>query len=118
MAQGARIRLRVPEAAGAAVFHDVTTAIAVVTSQAGQVFKPLPETLQKLFGIRKDKFFENTAKRFSYQDRISKHSEEPNAYSASVPAKGDPCSCHVVVLPSVPEQTAKKIALSLGPVPE
>jgi len=107
-----------PETTGAAMFHDATTAIAVVTSQAGQVFKPLTETLQKLFGIRKDKLFENTARRIFYQDKISKRSEDPNAYSASVPGKGGTCSCHVVVLPSVPEETAKKIALSLGPTPE
>ena len=108
-----------PEATGAAVFHDVTTAIAVVTSQAGQAFKPLTETLQKMFGIRKDKLFENTTKRIFYQDKISKRSEDPNAYSASVPGKGGgTCSCHVVVLPSVPEEIAKKIALSLGPAPE
>jgi hypothetical protein len=44
--------------------------------------------------------------------------EDPNAYSASVPGKAGTCSCHVVVLPSVPEETAKKIALSLGPAQE
>ena len=106
------------ETTGAAVFQGTTTAIAVVTSQAGQVFKPLTETLQKMFGIRKDKLFENTTRRIFYQDKISKNSEDPNAYSASVPGKGGTCSCHVVVLPSIPEETAKKIALSLGPVPE
>jgi hypothetical protein len=106
------------ETRGAAVFHDVRTAIAVVTSQAGQVFKPLTEALQKLLGIRKDKLFENTLKRIFYQDKISKRSEDPNAYSASVPGRGGTCSCHVVVLPDIPEETAKKIALSLGPVPD
>jgi hypothetical protein len=35
-----------PETTGAAVFHDVTTAIAVVTSQAGQAFKSLTETFR------------------------------------------------------------------------
>jgi hypothetical protein len=106
------------ENTGAAVFQDATTAIAVVTSQAGQAFKPLPETWQKLLGIRKGKLFENTAKRIFYQDKISKHSEDPNAYSASVPGKAGTCSCHVVVLPRVLEETAKKIALSLGPAQE
>jgi hypothetical protein len=43
------------ENTGAAVFQDATTAIAAVTSQAGQAFKPLPETWQKLLGIRKGK---------------------------------------------------------------
>ena len=102
----------------AAVFQNATAAIAVVTSQAGQAFKPLPDTLQKLLGIRKGKLFENTARRVFYQDKISKHSEDPNAYSASVPGKAGTCSCHVVVLPRVPEETAKKIALSLGPAQE
>jgi len=55
-----------PETTGAAVFHDVTTGIAVVTSPAGQAFQPLTATLQKLFGIRKDKLFENSTRRIFY----------------------------------------------------
>ncbi|MFB3829974.1 MAG: hypothetical protein ACE15B_24610 [Bryobacteraceae bacterium] len=98
---------------GAAVFRDSTTAIAVVTSQPGQGFKPLPASLQKVLDIRKEHVFENTAKRVFYQDRISKHAEHPNAYSVSVPGKDGTCSCHVTFLPSVPAETAKKIALSL-----
>jgi hypothetical protein len=103
------------ENTGAAVFHDATTAIAVVTSQPGQAFKPLPESLQRLLGIRKDTLFENTPRRIFYQDKVSKHSENPNGYSASVPSKAGTCSCHVAALPSTPEETAKKIALSLQP---
>ena len=101
---------------GAAVFRDTTTAIAVVTSQPGQTFKPLTEPLQKSFGIPKEKMFENTAKRVFYQDKTSGHSEDPNAYSASVPGNGGTCSCRVVFLPSISQETAKKIVLSLGPV--
>jgi hypothetical protein len=41
-----------------------------------------------------------------------------NAYSASVPGKAGTCSCHVTFLPSVSADTVKKIALSLGPVPQ
>ena len=103
---------------GAAVFQDTTTAIAVVTSQPGQTFKPLTEALQKSFGIPKEKMFENTAKRIFYQDKTSSHSEDPNAYSASVPGSGGTCSCRVVFLPSISQETAKKIVLSLGPVTE
>jgi hypothetical protein len=103
---------------GAAVFQDTTTAIAVVTSQPGQTFKPLTEALQKSFGIPKEKMFENTAKRIFYQDKTSSHSEDPNAYSASVPGNGGTCSCRVVFLPSISQETAKKIVLSLGPVTE
>ena len=43
--------------------------------------------------------------------------EDSNAYSAAVPGSGGTCSCHVVFLPSVPQETARKIVLSLGPVP-
>jgi hypothetical protein len=106
------------ENSGAAVFHDATTAIAVVTSQPGQAFKPLPESLQRLLEIRKDRVFENTSRRVFYQDKISRHPEDPNGYSASVPSKAGTCSCHVTVLPDVPGETAKEIALSLQPAPE
>ncbi|HTT65710.1 MAG TPA: hypothetical protein VMG35_27865 [Bryobacteraceae bacterium] len=104
-----------PGDTGAAVLNDSTNAIAVVTSQPGQTFQRLPENLQKLLGIRTDKIFENTAKRVFYQDRISRSSDEPNAYSASVPGRTGTCSCHIVLAPNIPEETAKKIALSLGP---
>jgi hypothetical protein len=106
------------DATGAAVFHDATTAIAVVTSQPGQAFKPLSDSMMKLLETRKEKMFENTTKRIFYQDKISKRAEDPNAYSASVPGKTGTCSCHVVVLPSITEEIARKITLSLGPVPE
>ena len=106
------------EHTGAAVFEDATTALAVVTSQPGQVFKPMPESLQKLLDIPKGKMFENTVKRTFYQDKISRNAEDPNAYSASVPGKNGTCSCRVVFLSSISEETSKKIALSLGPVPE
>jgi len=104
------------ENAGAAVFHDASNAIAVVTSQPNQAFKPLPDNLQRLLGIRKDKLFENTANRIFYQERVSRNPDSPNAYSVSVPGKTGTCSCHLVMLPSTPEETAKKIALSLRPV--
>ena len=103
------------ESTGAAVLRDATNAIAVVTSQAGQDFKPLSDVLLKVVGVRKDKLFENTARRVFYQERISRHAEDPNAYSVSVPGKSGTCSCHITALPGVPEETAKKIALSLGP---
>jgi len=103
---------------GAAVFQDATTAIAVVTSQAGQAYKPLPDSWQKLIDIPKDKMFENTVKRIFYQDKTSRGAEDQNEYSSSVPAKNGTCSCHIVFLPSVTEETARKIALSLGPAAE
>ena len=106
------------ETPGAAVFHDATTAIAVVTSQPGQIFKPLSDSLQRLFAIRKEKMFENTPKRIFYQDRISRDANDQNAFSASVPGKGGTCSCRVVFLPGVSAEIARQIALSLGAVPE
>ncbi len=106
------------ENSGAAVWHDSTTAIAVVTSQPGQEFKPLSPTMLRSFGVAKDKMFENSVKRLFFQDRTSAGADDPNAFSSSVPAKNGTCSCHVVVLPSVPEDVAKKITLSLDAVPE
>ncbi len=107
-----------PAGTGAAVLQDATNAIAVVTSQPGQDFRPLSEPLQKTLGIRKQAMFENTPKRVFYQDKTSKNSDDPNAYSASVPARNGTCSCRVSFLPGVPSEIAKKIVLSLGPAPE
>ena len=104
------------EGSGAAVFHDPTTAIAVVTSQPGQVYKPLSESQLKTLTIPKERIFENTAKRLFYQDKTSRNAEDPNAYSAMVPGNGGTCSCHVVIVPSIGEEVARKIAVSLGPV--
>ena len=104
------------DGSGAAVFQGSTTAIAVVTSQPGQIFKALPESLQKVLDIRKEKMFENSVKRLFYQDKTSKSSSDPNAYSASVPGRAGTCSCHVTFLPSVSADVVKKIALSLGPI--
>ena len=106
------------EGSGAAVLQDTTTAIAVVTSQPGQLYKPLSASLQKVLGIPKESMFENTGKRLFYQDKISQSASDPNGYSVSVPSKAGTCSCHVSFLPSVPADTVKKIALSLGPAPE
>ncbi len=99
---------------GAAIFHEPTTAIAVVTSQPGQVFKPLSDSQQRLLNIPKDKLFENSASRIFYQDKSSAKSEDSNAYSASAPGKDGMCSCRVTFLPAVSEETARKIVLSLG----
>jgi len=41
------------ENSGAAVFHDATTAVAAVTSQPGQTFKPLTDALMKLRSVKK-----------------------------------------------------------------
>lgn len=101
---------------GAAVWKESTVAIAVVTSQPGQEFKPLSEGQVSALEIPKGRLFENTAKRIFYQDKVSAGPEDPNAYSASVPAgKTATCSFHVRFVPELPAETARKIALSLGP---
>ena len=102
---------------GAAVFRDSTTAIAVVTSQPGQEFKPLTAAFLKAMALPKEKIFENSDKRIFYQDQTSHGPDDTNAFSSAVPAKTGTCSCHVTVLPSVPQDVARKIALSVAPVP-
>lgn len=106
------------ESGSVAVFRDVSTAIAVVTSQPEQAFKPLPEAVQRVMGIPKEKMYENTAKRVFYQDKISQNRDDQNAYSIAVPGKSGTCSGHLTFLPSISEEVARKIALSLGPVAE
>src|ERR1017187_7622414 len=106
------------ESRSAAVLHDMSTALAVVTSQPGQTFAPLTEFFQKVLNIRKEKLFENTPKRIFYQDKTSAQADDPNSYTFSVPGKAGTCSGHLTFLPSVPEEVARKIALSLGPAPE
>jgi hypothetical protein len=101
---------------GAAIFHDTTTAMAVVTSQPGQTFRPLSEALLKVLDIPKDKMFENSAKRVFYQDKTSGGPEDPNGYTFSVPGKAGTCSGRLTFVPSITEDAARKIALSLGPV--
>jgi hypothetical protein len=104
------------EGSGAAVFHDATTAIAVVTSQPGQTFKPLTENQLRMLGIARDKIFENSAKRLFYQDRTAATPDDSNALSVMVPGKDGTCSSHIVFARDIPQETAKKIVLSVGPV--
>jgi hypothetical protein len=104
--------------AGAAVLHDSSTAIVVVTSQPAQEFKPLPDSLQRVLGIHKEKMFENSPKRVFYQDRTSVQADDANGYSLSVPGRNGTCSCRFTVLPVVPEEIVRKIASTLAGVPE
>jgi hypothetical protein len=100
---------------GAAVFQEVSTAIATVTSQPGQKFAPLTDSMQRLLEIPKDQMFENTAKLTFYREKISKNKEDANAYSFSAPGKAGMCSGHLTALPGISEDVARKIAFSLGP---
>jgi hypothetical protein len=84
---------------GAAVFHNSTTAIAVVTRQPGQEFKLLGAIMLKSLRIRKEKMFENSAARILYQHKTSNNPDDTSTFSAGVPAKNGTCSCHVMVLP-------------------
>ncbi len=106
------------DSGGAAVLQEASTAIATVTSQPGQDFAPLSESMQRLLGIPKDKMYENTPKRIFYQEQVSKGKEDPNTYSFSAPGKNGTCSGHVRSLPTVTEEVVRKIALSLGPATE
>jgi uncharacterized protein YbdZ (MbtH family) len=106
------------ETHSAAVLHDSSTGLAVVTSQPGQTFSPLTEFFQKVLNISKEKLFENTSKRIFYQDKTSANADDSNGYSFSVPGKTGTCSGHLTFLPSIPQDVARKIALSLGPVTE
>ena len=103
--------------AGAAVLQDPTTGIVVVTSQPGQEFKPFTPAFLKTMAVPKDKMFENSAVRIFYQHKVAADKYDTNAFSSSVPAKVGTCSCHVTVGPVVPVEIARKIALSLSPVP-
>ncbi|HUP04455.1 MAG TPA: hypothetical protein VMU19_10725, partial [Bryobacteraceae bacterium] len=103
---------------GAAILEDASTAIATVTSQPGQDFAPLSESMQRLLEIPKEKMFENSAKRIFYEEHSSRNKEDPNTYSFSVPGKAGTCSGHVRALPAVSEETVRKIAQSLGPAGE
>jgi hypothetical protein len=118
-------QIAVPEAwdsssdqAGWAVLRDAATAIAVVTSEPDQVFKPLSESVLKMLGIPREKIFENSARRVYYQDRIAARSSGTNAFIVMVPGKTGTCSSRVAFLPEVSEETARKIALSVGAPPE
>ena len=106
------------EMSGVAIFHDVTTAIAVVTSQLGQQFQAAQPGAPQNHRCSQRKMFENSSTRIFFQDKTARNPNDSSAFSASVPAKNGSCSCHVVVLPSIPEDVAKKIALSLSPVLE
>jgi hypothetical protein len=106
------------QATGAASMPGGSTVIAVVTAQPEQVFKPLSPTLLRVLNVPKEKLFENSAKRIFYQDKVSTKAEDPNGYSSSVPGRSGTCSCRLTVVPSVTEEIAKTIALSLAPVPE
>ena len=102
----------------AAIFEDSSTAMAVVTSQPDQAYRALPETIVRVLNIPKDKMFENSTKRIFYQDKTSSGPQDSNSYSFSVPGKSGTCSGHLTFLPSITEDVARKIALSLGPTPE
>jgi hypothetical protein len=106
------------ENSSSAVLQDASNAIAVVTSQPGQTFKPLTESMQRLMRIPKDKLFENSARRIFYQDRIARDARDTNAFSAMVPGKNGTCSARIVFAAGVSAETAKKIALTLAQAPE
>jgi len=104
------------ESRSAAVLHDTSTALVVVTSQPGQAFAPLSERLKSVLNIGKEKLFENSANRIFYEDKSSSHPADPKWYTFSVPGKsGGTCSGKLTFLPSLPDDLARQIVFSLGP---
>src|ERR1017187_996166 len=106
------------ESHSAAVLHDASIALVVVTSQPGQAFAPLSERLKSILNISKEKLFENTANRIFYEDKSSAHAADPKWYTFSVPGKSGTCSGKLTFLPSLPDDLARQIVFSLGPAPE
>ena len=108
----------VGEAAGSAYLQDPTVAIAVVTSQPAQAFKPISDSMLNLLNVPKENVFENSAKRVFYRDRPNPSNPDSHSLNVMVPGKTGTCSARVVYPSTIPEETAKKIALSLSPPPE
>jgi len=103
---------------GSAYLQDPTVAIAVVTSQPTQAFKPISDSMLHLLNVTKESLFENSAKRVFYQDRPNASAPDSHSLNIMVPGRTGTCSARVVYPPTVPEDTARKIALTLAPVPE
>ena len=99
----------------AAVWHDSSTALVVVTSQPGQSFGPLSERLLTVLNLTKEKLFENSPKRIFYEDKASQHPQDPRWYTFSVPGNNGTCSGRLTFLPSLSDDIVRKIVLSLGP---
>ncbi len=98
---------------GTALFKDAKTAVAVVTSVTGRPFAQLSESVRKQIGP--DKVYENTEGRVFYADQIAKTSNSMTGINVRVPLEGGICSSRVMFIPAVPEDVAKKIALSVSP---
>jgi len=103
---------------GSAYPQDPSVGIAVVTSQPAQAFKPISDTILRLMNVPKENVFENSSKLVFYQDRQNPSASDSRSLNVMVPGNSGTCSAHVVTPSSVPEDTAKKIALSLSPVTE
>lgn len=104
------------ESHSAAMFREPATAMAVVTSQPGQAFAPLKESLLKILDISKEKLFENSSKRIFYEGKTPASKNDPKGYQVSVPGKDCVCNAHVTFVSEVPDDVARNIALSLAPV--
>lgn len=106
------------ESHSAAVLHDPSTALVVVTSQPGQTFAPLTERLKSVLNLSKDKLFENSVSRIFYEDKSSAHAADPKCYTFSIPGRNGTCSGHLTFLPSLPDDLARQIVFSLAPAAE
>jgi hypothetical protein len=71
---------------------------------------PLAPSIQKMLHVIK--MFENTSQRVFYSFDRGRNSQQ---FSERVPRPGGTCTMSVTFVPPTTEETAKKIALSLGP---
>lgn len=84
----------------------------MVISGMDQFHKYNPETLTRL---DIEKLYENSAQRLFYRTMMQ-GSQAHFSYHVEVPGNGKRCTAQIMLSLKYPEEEAKKIALSLGPV--
>jgi hypothetical protein len=99
--------------AGVASPKDVLEGMVVVTSDAAAL-KPIPDSMQKMMKI--ERVYENTDKRVVYTSHIARDAKDSSSLSVAVPAAHGSCMAQVTYRSTVPENLAKQIAYSVGPV--
>jgi hypothetical protein len=98
---------------GVASPKDVLEGMVVVTSDAAAL-KPIPDSVQKMMKI--EKLYENTDKRVVYMSHIARDPKDSSSLSVAVPAAHGSCMTQVTYRSTVPENLARQIAYSVGPV--
>ncbi len=90
---------------------DVTQGSLLITADPFTL-KPMPEAMQKTMKI--DTMIENTSSRVFYST-VSGKNGQSRQYSVSVPGRNGSCNSRVAFRAGVADQTARTIALSVGP---